>query len=103
MPVHLSPRLGDFNDDLRANGSDALRAHLRPQLAPEDAVTLPRSRHRLIGIGRQPASASAISATPSGLPRAGKTEQSPDGPATAMAVLRCASVPPHRAGADGDP
>jgi DNA primase len=37
--VHLSPCLGDFNDDLRANGRDALRAHLRPQLAPEDAVT----------------------------------------------------------------
>ncbi|HEY9037654.1 MAG TPA: toprim domain-containing protein [Roseovarius sp.] len=37
--IHLSPRLGDFNDDLRANGRDELRAHLRPQLAPEDAVT----------------------------------------------------------------
>ncbi|MBC55312.1 MAG: DNA primase [Confluentimicrobium sp.] len=37
--IHLSPCLGDFNDDLRANGRDALRAHLRPQLAPEDAVT----------------------------------------------------------------
>ncbi|MEM8992741.1 MAG: toprim domain-containing protein [Pseudomonadota bacterium] len=37
--VHLSPCLGDINDDLRANGRDALRAHLRPQLAPEDAVT----------------------------------------------------------------
>ncbi|MEL7304022.1 MAG: toprim domain-containing protein, partial [Pseudomonadota bacterium] len=37
--IHLSPRLGDFNDDLRAIGRDALRAHLRPQLAPEDAVT----------------------------------------------------------------
>lgn len=36
--IHLSPCLGDFNDDLRANGRDALRAHLRPQLAPEDAV-----------------------------------------------------------------
>ena len=36
--VHLSPRLGDFNDDLRANGRDALSADLRPQLAPEDAV-----------------------------------------------------------------
>jgi hypothetical protein len=37
--VHLSPRLGDFNDDLRAIGRDALRAHLRPQLTPGDAVT----------------------------------------------------------------
>ncbi|KAA2312730.1 DNA primase [Puniceibacterium sp. HSS470] len=37
--VHLSPCLGDFNDDLRAIGRDALRAHLRPQLAPKDALT----------------------------------------------------------------
>lgn len=37
--IHLSPRLGDFNDDLWANGRDELRAHLRPQLAPEDAAT----------------------------------------------------------------
>ncbi|MDW3183876.1 toprim domain-containing protein [Roseobacter sp.] len=37
--IHLSPCLGDFNDDLRAIGRDALRAHLRPQLAPEDAAT----------------------------------------------------------------
>lgn len=37
--VHLLPSLGDFNDDLRAIGRDELRAHLRPQLASEDAVT----------------------------------------------------------------
>lgn len=36
--IHLFPRLGDFNDDLRANGRDELRAHLRPQLTPEDAA-----------------------------------------------------------------
>jgi hypothetical protein len=28
--------LGDFNDDLVARGQDALRAWIRPQLAPED-------------------------------------------------------------------
>lgn len=33
----LSPRLGDFNDDLQAFGLDAMRAALRPQFAPEDA------------------------------------------------------------------
>ncbi|MBD3813678.1 MAG: toprim domain-containing protein [Betaproteobacteria bacterium] len=33
----LSPRRGDFNDDLQALGLDALRAALRPQLAPQDA------------------------------------------------------------------
>lgn len=37
--IRLSPRLGDFNDDLRAWNSQDLRAYLRPQLAPEDAIT----------------------------------------------------------------
>ncbi|WP_146591459.1 DUF7146 domain-containing protein [Puniceibacterium confluentis] len=36
----LEPQLGDFNDDLRANGKDALRQHLAGQIGPED-------RHRL--------------------------------------------------------
>ena len=36
--LRLTPRLGDFNDDLRAYGLDDLRAHIRPQLVPEDAV-----------------------------------------------------------------
>ena len=36
----LVPRLGDFNDDLRAYGLDELRAHLRPQLAPQDALAV---------------------------------------------------------------
>ncbi|UWQ95499.1 toprim domain-containing protein [Gymnodinialimonas sp. 57CJ19] len=35
--VRLVPRLGDFNDDLRAFGLNELRVHLRPQLAPGDA------------------------------------------------------------------
>jgi hypothetical protein len=34
--IVLSPRLGDFNEDLHAFGFDALRAALRIQLAPED-------------------------------------------------------------------
>ncbi len=38
--VRLFPRLGDVNDDLIAFGLLDLRAHLRPQLAPEDAATL---------------------------------------------------------------
>jgi hypothetical protein len=37
----LEPRLGDFNDDLRANGKEALRQHLAAQIGPED-------RHRLL-------------------------------------------------------
>ncbi len=39
--IALSPRLGDFNEDLHVFGLDALRAALRIQLAPEDVVPLP--------------------------------------------------------------
>jgi len=38
----LEPRLGDFNDDLRAYGKEALRQHLTGQIGSED-------RHRLLG------------------------------------------------------
>jgi hypothetical protein len=34
----LTPRLGDFNDDLRRYGVEALRARLRLQLHPEDVA-----------------------------------------------------------------
>jgi hypothetical protein len=34
----LSPRMGDFNEDLRAFGPGTLRAALRIQLAPQDVV-----------------------------------------------------------------
>ncbi|MGA2997534.1 DUF7146 domain-containing protein [Bradyrhizobium sp.] len=34
--IPLSPRLGDFNEDLHVFGLDALRTALRMQLAPED-------------------------------------------------------------------
>jgi len=34
----LSPRLDDFNEDLRTLGIDALRAALRIQLAPQDVI-----------------------------------------------------------------
>jgi hypothetical protein len=36
--VTLSPRLGDFNEDLRLLGLDALRAALRMQIVPEDVA-----------------------------------------------------------------
>lgn len=36
--IALSPRCGDFNEDLRDFGLDALRAALRVQLAPEDVA-----------------------------------------------------------------
>ena len=34
--MSLTPREGDFNDDLRRFGADALRAALKDQLHPED-------------------------------------------------------------------
>jgi hypothetical protein len=40
----LSPQLGDFNEDLLAFGLDAVRASVRAQLAPQDAVRLLRRR-----------------------------------------------------------
>jgi Toprim domain-containing protein len=36
--ITLSPRLGDFNEDLRTFGIDELRAQLHLQLAPEDVA-----------------------------------------------------------------
>ena len=36
----LEPRLGDFNDDLRANGKEALRKHLAGQIGLEDRQRL---------------------------------------------------------------
>ena len=34
--IVLEPRLGDFNDDLRADGTEALRQHLAKQISSED-------------------------------------------------------------------
>ena len=36
--ITLTPRLGDFNEDLRALGADALRGALRTQIAPQDVA-----------------------------------------------------------------
>jgi hypothetical protein len=36
--IVLSPALGDFNEDLRVLGIDALRAGIRVQIAPQDAA-----------------------------------------------------------------
>ncbi len=38
--IRLMPTRGDFNDDLRTFGADAMQAALRPQLAPEDVDRL---------------------------------------------------------------
>jgi hypothetical protein len=36
--IALSPMLGDFNEDLRTYGRDALMGHIRVQLAPQDVA-----------------------------------------------------------------
>ena len=36
--IMLSPALGDFNEDLRVLGNDALRAAIRVQIAPQDVA-----------------------------------------------------------------
>jgi len=41
--ISLSPALGDFNEDLRQLGIDALAASVRVQLAPEDVLRFLRS------------------------------------------------------------
>ncbi|WFU20596.1 toprim domain-containing protein [Bradyrhizobium sp. CB3481] len=46
--IALSPRLGDFNEDLRAFGIDDLRAGLRVQLVPEDVARFLSSATALI-------------------------------------------------------
>jgi hypothetical protein len=38
--IALSPRLGDFNEDLRTFGIDGVRAALRIQLTPQDVIRL---------------------------------------------------------------
>ncbi|WP_099864897.1 DUF7146 domain-containing protein [Pararhizobium haloflavum] len=46
--IPLSPALGDFNEDLRRLGIDALRAGVRVQLAPEDVARFLRC-HETVG------------------------------------------------------
>jgi Toprim domain len=41
----LSPALGDFNEDLRCHGVDELRAAVRIQLVPEDALRILHPMH----------------------------------------------------------
>jgi hypothetical protein len=40
--IILSPRLADFNEDIRTLGSDALQAAIRVQIAPEDVARFMR-------------------------------------------------------------
>ena len=76
--MRLAPALGDFNDDLRQLGRDALRAALRVQLVPEDVERFwtPRTgeRSRSLTSAWSPTSRTAVGcsrssrrAAPSGL------------------------------------
>ena len=48
--IVLTPRMGDFNDDLRAFGDEGLRAHLRVQIAAEDVARLLQVRPEHTGM-----------------------------------------------------
>lgn len=48
--IPLSPHLGDFNEDLRLLGIDALQAAIRVQIAPED---VDRFMHGAATVGRE--------------------------------------------------
>lgn len=48
--IVLTPRLGDFNDDLRAFGAEGLRAHLGVQIAPDDVARLLQVRPEHAGM-----------------------------------------------------
>ena len=93
--VPLSPRLGDFNEDLHVFGLDTLRAALRIQLAPEDIsrfLLLPATVVSGFGRCRQfdPGGSKAGEARPR--PSRGRS----DGrrPAPAMAEVRLFSAGP---------
>ena len=104
----LAPTLGDFNDDLRQLGPDALAAALRVQLAPEDvAPVLATAGARTDGHGERGAGTrigmAAVSVCRSGWEsRAhgllrGRSDRKRPGPATAEAGYF--PLPPPRASA----
>ena len=91
--IPLSPRLGDFNEDLHVFGLDALRAALRIQLAPEDVsrfLLLPATRR--IGGVWLPSTSTARSRRPNAgearpRPSRGRSDGRRPGPAMAEARL----------------
>ena len=87
----LAPALGDFNDDLRQLGTNALAASVRAQSAPEDVtrIWLPAPRDARIRSARSGSRSEVLSSWHApgwesrtlGLPR-GRSERKPTGPAT---------------------
>jgi hypothetical protein len=68
-PVVLTPTLGDFNDDLRQLGVDALRAALRDQLRPEDASRFMTLEAGTVGGDAVPLQPDPGDSPPAGEPR----------------------------------
>jgi hypothetical protein len=54
-------RLGDFNEDLRAFGIDALRAAIRVQIAPEDVARFMALEASAIASVKVPGAAGVLS------------------------------------------
>ena len=59
--ITLSPRLGDFNEDLRALGIDALRAAIRVQIVPEDVVRFMALQEAAAAAAKVPSDAGVMS------------------------------------------
>ena len=59
--ITLSPRLGDFNEDLRARGIDALRVAIRVQIAPEDVGRFIALEEAAIASAKVPSGAGVLS------------------------------------------
>jgi hypothetical protein len=99
--IHLSPHLGDFNDDLRANGRDEVARASASATGARGCRDLPRQRHRLIGIGAagQRLRDQSHAFRPS---ESGRNGAEPGRARNGKAVLRCASAAASR-GATGTP
>ena len=97
--IALSPRLGDFNEDLHVFGLDALRAALRIQLAPEDVdrFLLPATR-RIARLPSIDADSSVAAAQCRRGPRPRPSRGRSDGrrPGPAMAEVRLFSAARRR-------
>ncbi len=59
--ITLSPRLGDFNEDLRALRIDALRAAVRVQIVPEDVVRFMALEASVTASAKMPGGAGVMS------------------------------------------
>jgi hypothetical protein len=59
--ITLSSHLGDFNEDLRAFGIDALRAAIRVQFVPEDVVRFMALEEAVTGAAAVSGGASVLS------------------------------------------